>query len=58
MKFYDELRVELEAIEQQMVEVKKNEREKKLKEVRNFCKEFSFTAGILQDSIAEDRRKN
>jgi hypothetical protein len=48
MKSYDELKAEMEAIQQQMVEAKKNERANALKEVKRLCKEFGFTAGILQ----------
>ena len=48
MKSYDELKAEMEAIQQQMVEAKKNERANALKEVKRLCKEFSFTAGLLK----------
>ena len=40
MKSYDELKAEMEAIQQQMVEAKKNERANALKEVKHFYKEF------------------
>ena len=40
-----------------MIEAKKNERTKALKEVKRFCKEFGFTAGILKVSLAEGRNK-
>ena len=40
MKSYDELKAEMEAIQQQMVEAKKNERANALKEVKRLCKEF------------------
>ena len=56
MKFYDELKAEMEAIYQQMVEAKKNERANALQEVKRLCKEFGFTAGILKGSIAEGRK--
>ena len=52
MKSYDELKAEMEAIQQQMVEAKKNERSNALKEVKRFCKEFGFTAGMLKGSLA------
>ena len=55
MKFYDELKTEMEAIQQQMVEVKKNERANALKEVKRLCKEFGFTAGMLKSALAEGR---
>ncbi|MDC2992951.1 hypothetical protein OAY94_00890 [Prochlorococcus sp. AH-736-F17] len=50
MKYYDELKAEMEAI-QQMVEAKKNERANALKEVKRLCKEFGFTAGMLKGSL-------
>ena len=37
-----------------MIEAKKNERTK-LKEVKRFCKEFGFTAGMLKGSLAKGR---
>ena len=57
MKSYDKLEAEMEAIQQQMVEAKKNERVNPLKEVKRLCKEFGFTAGILKDCLAEGRMK-
>ena len=48
MKSYDELKAEMETIQQQMVEAKKNERANALKEVKRLCKEFGFTAGMLK----------
>ena len=42
MKSYDELKAEMEAIQQQMVEAKKNERANALKEVKRLCKEFDL----------------
>ena len=58
MKSYDELKAEMEAIQQQMVEAKKNERANALKEVKRLCKEFGFTAGMLKGSLAEGRKKS
>ena len=52
MNSYDGLKVEMEAIQQQMVEAKKHQRAKALKEVKRLCKEFGFTAGILEGSLA------
>ena len=43
MKTYDELKAEMEAIQQQMVEDKKNERADILKELKGLCKEFGLT---------------
>ena len=51
MKSYDELKAEMEAIQQQMVEAKKNERANALKEVKRLCKEFGFTAGMLKGAF-------
>ena len=45
----------LEAIQQQMVEAKKNERANALKEVKRLCKEFAFTAGMLKGALAKGR---
>ena len=57
MKSYDELKAEMETIQQQMIEAKKNERTNALKEVKHLCKEFGFTSGMLKGSLAESRRK-
>ena len=48
---------EMETIQQQMAEAKKNERANALKEVKRLCKEFGFTAGMLKGSLAEGRKK-
>ena len=42
MKSYDELKAEMEAIQQQIVEAKKNECANPLKEVKRLYKEFGF----------------
>ena len=57
MKSYDELKAEMEPIQQQIVEAKKNECSNAFKEVKRFCKEFGFTAGMLKGSLSE-RLKN
>ena len=57
MKSYDDLKAEMETIQQQMVEAKKNERANALKEVKRLCKEFGFTASMLKGSLAEGRKK-
>ena len=51
MKSYDELKAEMKAIHQQMVEAKNKERATTLKEVKLLCKEFGFTAGMLKGSL-------
>jgi len=38
-----------------MVEAKKNERTNTLKEVKRFCKEFGFSAGMLKGVLAKGR---
>ena len=55
MRFCDESKAEMEAIQQQMTEAKKNERANALKEVKRLCKEFGFTAGMLKGSLAKGR---
>lgn len=45
MKSYDELKAEMEAIQQQMVEDKKE------------VKEFGFTTVMLKGSLTESRKK-
>ena len=55
MKSYDQLESKIEAIQQQMVEAKKNERANALKEVKRLCKEFGFTAGMLKGALAKGR---
>jgi hypothetical protein len=47
MKSYNELKAEMEAIQQQMA----------LKEVKRLCKEFGFTAGMLKGALAGGRKK-
>ena len=56
MKSYDELKAEMEAIQPQMVKAKKSERTVALKKVKELCKEFEFTAGMLKGSLAEGRK--
>ena len=56
-KSYHELKAEMEAIQQQMVEAKKNERANALIEVKRLCKGFVFTAGMLKGALTEGRKK-
>ena len=58
MKSYDELKADMEVLQQQMVEAKKNERADALKTVKRLCKEFGFTAGMLKGALAEGRKKS
>ena len=53
MKSYDELKAEMEAIQQQMVEAKKNECANALKEVKPLFREFRFAAGNVKGSLTE-----
>jgi hypothetical protein len=48
MKSYYELKAEMKAIQQQIVEVKNNVRANVLKELKSICKEFGFTIGMLE----------
>ena len=56
MKSYDELTVEMEAIQRHMVEAKKSERANAPKEVKRLCKEPGFTAVMPKGSRAEIRK--
>ena len=53
MKSYDELKAEMEAIQQQMIEAKKNEWADALKTVKLLCIEFGFTAGMFKGALAK-----
>ena len=57
MKPYDELRAEMKAIQQQIVEAKQNERANALKEVKRLFKEFAFPAAMQKGSLAEGRKQ-
>jgi len=57
MKLYEKLKTNTEASQQKMVEAKKSEQAKALKEVKRLSKEFGFTAGILKGALAEGRKK-
>ena len=56
MKSYDQLKVKMEAILQQMVETKKNERANALKEVKCLCKKFSFAASMLKGALPDGQK--
>lgn len=53
MKYYGGLKAEMEAIQQQVVESKKNERAGELKQFTLFCKESCFAPGAMNSFIAE-----
>jgi len=52
MKSYDELK----AIQQQIVEPRKNERANALKAVKRLCREFGFTVSTLEGALANARK--
>jgi hypothetical protein len=58
MKFYDELKAEMEAIQQQMVEAMETEGATAQKEVNRLCKEFGFTSGMLKDGRSNENLRN
>ena len=47
----------METIQQQMAGAKKNERADALKKVKELCKEFGFTTGMLKGLLVEGRVK-
>ena len=53
MKSYSELKSEMDNLEAQMEQAKKRERAEALKKVKQLCKEFGFTAGMLQGVLAK-----
>ena len=57
MKTYSELESEMDNLEAQMEEAKKRERAEALKKVKLLCKEFGFTAGMLQGVLAKGRNR-
>ena len=52
-KYYEELKAEMEVIQQQMAQAKKNERIDAPKEVNLLCEKFDFTSGILKWSLSK-----
>lgn len=56
MNSCDQMKAEVEALQQLVVEAKKNEGADALKEVKRLCKECGFTAGILKGSIVEGKK--
>jgi len=58
MKSHNELKTEMEIIQQQMVEAKNNERTDVMKELKRLCKEFIFTTGMLDSALAEDKKES
>ncbi|MGK0393067.1 MAG: DNA-binding protein H-NS [Alcanivorax borkumensis] len=56
MKTYEELKAEMEQLEKDLAAAKERERKDALKKVRELCKEFGFTAGMLKGCLAEGRK--
>ena len=57
IKSYNEVKAEIETIQQLMAEAKKSEHTVVLKKVKELCGEFGFTAGMLKGVLAEGRKK-
>ena len=57
MKSYSELKSEMDNLEAQMEQAKKRERTEALKKVKQLCKEFGFTAEMLQGVLAKGRNR-
>lgn len=57
MKSCDQLIDEMAAIQQQMLEAKKNESQNLLKEFKRLWKEFGFSTSILNGSLVEGCNK-
>ena len=47
----------MDNLEAQMEQAKKRERAEALKKVKQLCKEFGFTAGMLQGVLAKGRNR-
>lgn len=58
MKSYDELKAEIEVIQEQMVETKKHKVANVLKEVKHLYKRFGFTSGIMKGVLAEGTKRS
>lgn len=54
MKLFNKLK----AIHHQMLEARKDERPNSPKELKGLSKEFSFTVGMFNGSLAEGRKNN
>jgi len=56
MKLYDELKAEMEAIKQQMVEAEKSECTVALKKVKELCKELVLQLACLRVHLLKDEK--
>ena len=57
LRLSEDLKAEMEQLQAQIVEAKKHERVEELKNVKELCKEFSFTLGMLKSALAKGRKK-
>ena len=58
IKSYDELnKAEMESLQQQMVEAKKNKRANAEKGIKRHCKEFGFNVVMFKGPLAEGWKK-
>lgn len=57
MKLYYDLKAEMEGIQQQIVEAKKNKRTDTMKKVKKLCKKLGFTVDLPKGVLAEVRQK-
>ena len=57
MKSYDELKTEIETIQQLTGEAKNSEQSNTFKEVKRIFREYGFSSGMLKSSLAESRKK-
>lgn len=57
MKPYDKLKAEMEAIQQLIVQAKKEECASERKKVKRLCKEFGLTAGMPKGALAQSWKK-
>lgn len=57
MKSFDELKVEMQTIRQQMVKAEKNIHANALKEVKRICQDFGLIASIFKFFLAVERIK-
>ena len=58
MKSSDDLKAEMERIQQQMTDAKKNERANALKKAKRLCREFGSTSGMLKSVLSEGWKKS
>jgi hypothetical protein len=57
MEAYAELKADMKAIQEKMVESKKNERAKALKELKRLGEWLGITAGMTRGSLAKGQKR-